>query len=80
MHPGVGELHLRLDTHSSRHPAARGVLDQVVEQCRLAHARLPAHHQGPALTGANRVVVPVLDAAFAAPAPQLPGGSPLAGG
>ena len=45
--PGERELHLRLDPGGARHPAARGVLDQVVQQRRLAHARLAAHHQRP---------------------------------
>jgi hypothetical protein len=80
VHPGEGELHLRLDTHSTRHPAARGVLHQVVQQRRLAHARVTAHHQGPALTGANRVEEPVQHVAFAAPTRQRPGGAWPAGG
>ena len=71
MDPGEGQFHLRLDTHSTSHPTARGVLDQVLQQCRLAHARLPAHYQRPALTGANRVQEPVQQVAFAAPTPQL---------
>src|SRR3954463_2017405 len=79
MHPGVGELHLRLDTHSARHPAARGVLGQVVQERRLAHTRLPAHHQGTALTCANSVDKLAEHVAFAAPAPQLPSGPPQAG-
>jgi len=69
MHPGVGEFHLRLDTHSTRHPAARRLLDQVVQQRHLAHARLAPHHQGPALTDANSFEEPVQLVAFAAPAP-----------
>jgi hypothetical protein len=54
------------------------VLDQVVQQRRLAHARLPAHHQRPALTSTHSVEEPVQQVAFAAPAPQLRGGLPLA--
>ena len=80
VHPGVGELHLRLDTCGMRHPAARRLLDQVVQQRRLAHARLPAHHQGPALTGASSIQELVEHAAFAAPVPQLRRRSPPAGG
>ena len=47
MQPGEGELHLRLDTGGARHTAARGVLDHVVQQRRLAHARFAAHAPAP---------------------------------
>jgi hypothetical protein len=80
VHPGVGELHLRLDPHSTRHPAARRLLDQVVQQRRLAHARLPVHHQRPTRAPTHRVHELVEHAAFAAPAPQRRGTSPLGGG
>jgi hypothetical protein len=43
--PSVGELHLRLDPGGARQPAARGVLGQVVQQRRLAHAWLAPDHQ-----------------------------------
>jgi hypothetical protein len=63
-----------------RRPAARRLLDQVVEQGRLAHPGLPAHHQDPALTGADRVEEPVQQVTFTAPTPQLPGAPPLMDG
>ena len=69
MQPGEGQLHLRLDTDGTRHPKARRLLDQVLEQRRLAHARLAAHHQGPALARADRFDEVVEHLAFAAPAP-----------
>jgi hypothetical protein len=75
VHPGEGELQIGLDTGDARHPAAKRLLGQVVQQGRLAHTRLPADHQGPALTGPNRVEEPLQQIAFAASAPQLPGGS-----
>jgi hypothetical protein len=78
--PGVGQLHLRLDPCRMRRPAARRLLDQVVEQGRLAHPGLPAHHQDPALTGADRVEEPVQQVTFTAPTPQLPGAPPLMDG
>jgi hypothetical protein len=78
--PRVGELHLRLDTRGARHPAARGVLDQVVQQRRLAHPRLTADHQRPALTSANGVDEPVQHLRFAVSTPQLRGIPPPAGG
>ena len=71
MQPGERELHLRLDTGGTRHTAARRLLDQVLQQRRLAHARLATHHQRPALARANSVDEPVEHVAFAAPAPQL---------
>jgi hypothetical protein len=67
--PGEREFPLRLDTDDARHPAARGLLDQVVQQRRLAHARFAADHQGPALTGAGSLDEPVEHLAFAAPPP-----------
>jgi hypothetical protein len=80
MHPSEGELHLRLDTGGARHPAARRLPDQVVQQGRLAHTRLPADHQRPALTPTHRVQEPLQQAAFGPPTPQLRGATRLAGG
>ena len=57
--PGERQFHLRLDAGGAHHPAAGRVPGQVVEQRRLAHARLAVHHQGPALTGADRLHQPV---------------------
>ena len=69
MQPGEGELHLRLDAGGTHHAAARRLLDHVFQQRRLAHARLAAHDQRPALARANRFDQPVEHLAFAAPAP-----------
>ncbi len=71
MQPGERELHLRLDTRGTRHTEARRVFDQVVQQHRLAHARLAAHHQRQALTRANSFGQPVEDVALAAAVRQL---------
>ena len=68
MQPGEGKLHLRLDTSGPHHTAARRLLDHVLQQRRLAHARFAAHHQRPALTRANSFDEPVEHVAFAAPA------------
>ena len=78
--PGERELHLRLDPGGAGHSAARGVLDQVVQQRRLANARFAVHHQDPALTRASSFDEPVEHLAFAPPPPELPGGSLEAGG
>jgi hypothetical protein len=66
---GEREFHLRLDTGSAHHPAARGMLGQVVQQRRLAHARLAPHHQRLAFTCVHTVEEPVEYVAFAAPPP-----------
>jgi hypothetical protein len=68
MQPREGQLHLRLHSHGPRYQAPCGPPGQVVKQCGLACARLTAHHQGPALTGAHASNEPVKDAAFAKPA------------
>jgi hypothetical protein len=80
MHPGERKLDLRLDPGDAHHPAARGVLGQVVQQRCPAHARFAAHHQGAAFASTHRVEEPVQLLTFAAPAPQLRGASPLVGG
>ena len=51
--PAEGQLHLRLDTRGAQHPAARRLSDKVVQQRRLAHARLADQHQCPTLAGPN---------------------------
>ena len=79
MQSGERKLHLRLDTGDAHHPAAGGVLGEVVQQRRLAHARLAAHHQGAALASTYRVQEPVQHVAFPAPAQQLRGALPLTG-
>jgi hypothetical protein len=50
-----GQLHLRLHTRRSRHPAPSRAPGHVVQQHGLAHARVAAHHQGPALTAPDRL-------------------------
>jgi hypothetical protein len=66
MQPGEGQLHLRLHARRVRHPAPLGLVDQVAQQRRLAHARNAAQHQGPALTGTDGSEQPVEHLAFAA--------------
>ena len=63
------ELHLRLDTCGTRHAAARRLLDEVLQQRRLAHAGLAADDERPALARADRFDQLVQNVAFAAPAP-----------
>jgi hypothetical protein len=70
------QLHLRLHARCPRHQASRRPPGQVVQQHGLAHARLTAHHQGPALTGPHADNEPVKHATFAEPARQLCCGPP----
>jgi hypothetical protein len=67
-----GQFHLRLDAHHARHRASgiRCLPGQVLQQRSLAHARVTAHYQSPALTGPDRGDEPVERVAFAAPARQ----------
>ena len=65
------QLHLRLDTHRARHPAARRLPGQVLQQRGLAHPRLAVHHQTPAFTRTHRRHQPVEHVAFGAAAGQL---------
>ena len=60
------EFHLRLHAQRAGHPASggRGPSGQVVQQHGLAHARITAHHQDPALGGPDRLGQPVQDIAF----------------
>jgi hypothetical protein len=67
--PGESQLHLRLHTGGTLHTAARRSIDQVVQQRRLAHARIAAHHQHPTLAGASSFDEPVEHVALAAPTP-----------
>src|SRR5690242_2407117 len=76
MQPGEGQLHLRLDAHRPRYPKARRLPDQVVQQRGLAHARLTADHQHPALTGPDAIDELGERAHLAGPAPQRCGSSP----
>ena len=68
MQPREGELHFRLYARRPHYQAPRGPPGQVVKQRGLAHARLTAHHQGPALTGLHASDEPVKHATFAEPA------------
>ena len=52
---GEGQFHLRLHSCSPRHATSRGALDQVLQQGRLAHARLAADRQRSALPRSNRL-------------------------
>ena len=70
LQPGERQLHLRLDAGGTHHPAVRRLPGDVVQQRRLAHARLADHHQRPALTRPDGIDQPVQHAAFAAPARQ----------
>jgi hypothetical protein len=47
------------------------VIDQVIQQRRLTHARLATHHKCPALTGAHGVDQPVEQPALGVPTPEL---------
>ena len=64
------ELHLRLDARRTHHAAALSLPGQVIQQRRLAHARLAAHHQHPALAGPDSRYQAGQRAHLAAPAPQ----------
>jgi hypothetical protein len=65
MQPGERQLHFRLHARGPDDPAPRGPPGQVVKQSGLAHARLTAHHQGPALADLHVSHEPVEDATFA---------------
>jgi len=68
MQPRESQLHLRLDTSCAEHTTAGCLLDQVFQECGLAHARFAADHQSPAPTCANSLDEPVEPVALAAPA------------
>ena len=54
--PGERQLHLRLHAGRTRHPARRGRRtrpSEVLQQRRLADARLATHHEDTALTGSD---------------------------
>ena len=67
---GERQLHLRLDTCRAGHPAARRRVGDVVQQRRLAHPRLAAQHQRPALTDADSADQVIEHPALAASARQ----------
>jgi hypothetical protein len=70
MQSGEGQLHLRMHAGRPCYPASARPFGQVIQQHRLAHAGIAAHHQHPALTGADRVNQPVEHVAFAVPVGQ----------
>jgi hypothetical protein len=70
MQSGKGQLQLRLNAGGPRYPASARPFGQIIQQHRLAHARIAAHHQHPALTRPDRVNQPVEHAAFAVPVGQ----------
>ena len=57
--PGEGQLHLRLDTRRVRNPETLGAVEQILHQRGLAHTRIAAHHQRPALPGPDGLEEPV---------------------
>ena len=69
MEPREYQLHFGLHAYGTLYPATRtrGLSGQVVQQHGLAHARVTAHYQRPALTGADRVHEPVQRAALGTP-------------
>jgi hypothetical protein len=73
MQRGEGELHLRLDPHHPRDPAAVRTPGQVVKQSGLAYPRLAPHHQRPARAGADRLDQLIEYGTFGAPPAQLRG-------
>jgi hypothetical protein len=76
MQPGVGQLHLGLDTGGPLDAAARRATGQVFQQRRLANARLAMHHQRPALAGADSLHQPVKHLALGVAAGQPHRASP----
>ena len=71
-----GQLHLRLHARRARHPAPARLPGHIVQQHRLAHARVAAHHQRPALATPDRIDEPAQRVAFAAPVRQPGHASP----
>ena len=69
MQPRERQLHFRLHAHGTRYPATRTrrPSGQVIQQHGLAHARVTAYYQRPALTGPDRVDKPVQRAALGTP-------------
>jgi hypothetical protein len=63
-----GQFHFRLHSGCPHDQAPRGTLGQVVKQHGLAHARLTAHHQCPALADPHVSNEPIKYATFAQPA------------
>src|SRR5580700_12280713 len=72
MQPRERQFHLRLHARCARHPASRTrrAPGQVVQQHRLAHARVAVYYQDPALTAPDGVDEPVELGALAEPIRQ----------
>src|SRR5215831_8411275 len=64
------QLHFGLHAYRARHPAPSRLPGHVTQQHGLAHARVAAHHQAPALARPDRLDKPVEHLAFAAPVRQ----------
>ena len=67
----VRNLHLRLDSRDTGHPAAGRVLHHVLEQRRLADPSLAAQDEGAARSGARRHDEPVQRLALGVAAPKM---------
>ena len=67
----VRELDLLLDPERSDGPELPSRLDRVLEQCRLADARLSVHHEHAAVPAACGFEEPVERLALAAPSEQM---------
>ena len=70
MQPRERQFHLRLHAHRTGHPAPARPPGQVVQQHGLAHARVTADHQCPALPGPDGLDQPVERVALADPVHQ----------
>ena len=68
---GVRELHLLLDPERSDDLELPPRLDRVLQQCRLADARLSVHHEDAAVPAACGLEEPVEHLALAAPPEQM---------
>jgi hypothetical protein len=79
MEPGEGQFHLRLHAGRTRHLAQRRPVDEVLEQRGLAHARVAAHHEDPALAALNGIDEPVERVAFGTPVRQVRPAAPAPG-
>ncbi len=71
MQAGEGQLHLGLHASGPRHPAIVSPLGQITQQGALAHARIPAYDQRPALPRLDRIDQAVEHVPFPVPVGQL---------
>ena len=72
MQPGERKLHFVLHAHHPKHPATAGPLGQVLQQRRLAHARLAMEYQGTALPGPDSLNQAIQPSALSSPVYQRP--------